>query len=277
MPNHTLDALSISVTPAPDSGYEAANLLDPDRTKICRVTAASITITISMSGNPWVHAMALTGLEYTPSAQVKIMGDDTQNWTSPDYDSGWQGAYPAALGFGGDLFGRYGFGGYVTPEDFPYYRPTLLYHLPTMKTYAWYRIVISDPNNPTGKIGIGIVALLTMIEMSKNFSYGWPLRAVDTTTVRKSTAGQPKSGRPGTRYNVVGLDFRLAPDEEKWAVFEEMKKLGRTGLFFLSIFPASGGVNETFATLYGHLEKLPEITHPLHGRYDMSLTFAEVP
>lgn len=274
--NHTLAATSVSASPTPDAGYPAENLLDPDRTKICRVTATSATFTFTGLGSPWAHALMMTGLGWSVTAQFRLLGDDTPDWNDPAYDSGWQNAYPAAMPFGAGLLGEWAMGGYITPAQAPYYRPILPFYFGGLKTYDNYRLTISDPDGD-GKISLGVAAICRMIQLKRNPTTGWSAESVDTTEIRESTAGAPKVARPGTRFDRLKMSFRNVPDEDWPAIHTELKSLGKGTPWFFALRPEAGGADEAFLTLYGTAENYSGFRNDGPNRNSFNLTFAETP
>ena len=270
--NHTLSADSITVSPAPLAGYPASNLADPDRTKLCKVSGSSMTITIRLSQTPWVQALVLTGLDYPVTAQARLQGNSEDVWTSPAYDSGLFDAWPQSYVMGAREFGEAGMGGYVAE---PYHRPVVVLYIGQLLTYEYYRVTITDSTAST--IALGIAALVPMVEMNRNFTDGWSLRPVDTTDIRRATSGQPKTGRPGTRYEVADLDFKNVAHYEALEMHSHLKSLGQGQYFFIAMHPEDPSGLEPFTTLYGRAAAYSGLRVPGANRADFKLTFEETP
>lgn len=272
--NHTISATSVTVSPTPIAGFEAINLQDADRSKICKVSGSTMTITLQMNGEAWVQALMLTGLFYSPSATFRLKGNATNSFTNPDYDSGDQPAYPASFGYGANRYGQYGFGGYVTQSDAPYHRIILPFYLGSLQVHNFWELTITDPS--ATEIGIGLVGLCGMVEMLRNFSVGWKLTSVDTTKMIENTAGTMIAGRKGTRYDIANLDFRNVPDEDRWPIHNELKTLGKAKPWFLAMHPEDGGKNSPWTTLYGKTENYSGFTVRGQNLADFNLTFREM-
>lgn len=258
--NHVLNlaqTTDVTVDPAPEAGYEAVHLLNPSRSKICRVTGDTMTITFKMNGYPWVHGLFLTGIYYDPTTQFRLKGNsENDGWDDPDFDTGLQAAYVSSVPFGAGLFGDGGFGGYLTKATAPYYRPVLPYYFGALRTDPWYQLTITNaPGQAT--TGIGVVGLCTVTEMPRNYSVGWKLKPVDSTITRRSTSGDIKKGRPGTRRDDVILSFSHFPKLDFWSFQNALKTLGVASPFFMAMHPESGSGDEAWTTYYGSLEKLP--------------------
>lgn len=276
--NHVfgLSTAAITVAPAPDDGYGKENLLDPARSALCRVTGSTMEIVINTPDYPWVHALFLTNLAYSVTATIRIMGNGENVWSAPDYDSGDLPAYPESMPFGAGLFGSGSFGGYITTDDSPFYRPILPIYFDDLHTHTWWRVFIDNPDGD-GTTGVGVVGLCSIVEMARNFSDGWKWESVDTTTMRPSTGGGPKVGRPGTRYDRFHLAFNNVPRIDYLPLRDAIKTLGQSTPTFMALHPESDDGMEAWTTHYGHIEKDGGGVESNPGLFDMSLIFTETP
>ena len=275
--NAALDAASVTVSPAPDAGYPASNLQDPDRSKLCRTTGASAEYTFSVPTSPWVQVLALTGLDYSPTAQIRLRGNDEDaGWTAPKYDSGYQPAYPASFPRGSSPKGRYGKGGYLTPAVAPYYRAIFCWWLPELHARKFWKVNLSDPDSTTGKIGIGVIGLCNMIEMTRNFINPWSLKSVDTTAMIETADGGVKPGRMGTRYRVAEMEFENIPDEDKYFIDLELTNLGKSTPWFIAMHSNDAGADSPFTTLYGTTDFYSGMKDRGPDQNDFKLVFREM-
>ena len=123
-------------------------------------------------------------LKFSPSAVIRLQGNDTDNWSSPAYDQ------------------------VVTFED-----STLLLHqdggLHTAPLRYW-RVKIVDKRNPNGYVEAGLVFLGTSVDLARG-CIRFPFRAepIDPTLVFYSESGQrfadkrPQSEKIDIEWNVV--------------------------------------------------------------------------
>lgn len=249
--NHTVLATSVTVTPAPISGYEATNLQDPDRTKLCKVAGTTLRAVVQLSTAPWILALALTGLGYSYTAKVRIKANTSNDFTTPAFDSGDQDAWPAAMRFGEGQFGSDGFGGYLSTAIAKYWRPVKVIYFDTIQAYAWWEITITDTAG-TGYVSLGILGLCEMIEFERNFSNGWKFISIDTTVLKRTTGGQQKIAVPGTRYVRAETEFASYPGAQKWDIHRRLETLGSATPCFFAMHPKDAK-NEAWTTLYGNL------------------------
>lgn len=277
--NHTLSANSITVTPAPVSGYPKENLLDPMRTKLCKVSGGVAEYTIELSNNPWVEALMLTGLGYAPSVKFRLRNKTVNaSWEADlNYDSGstYLSAYPVSFGFGMAGFGEMGFGGYIPAGEAPYHRVVFPHYFGDVYADNFWKLNLSDSGG--GDISLGVLGLCSLIEMTKNFINGWEIVPVDTTEMIETTAGDFTPGRAGTRYEIVRLKFKNIPDSEKWNIHNKLKNLGKGTPFFISLWPESDDAKETWTTIYGRLKSYSGMKSNGLNRSDFSIDIREMP
>jgi hypothetical protein len=273
--NYTLNAASITVTPTPLAGYPSANLKDPDRTMLCKVSGVDFNAIINLPADADVNALALTGLGYSVYATFRLRWNSVNGgWGAPAYDSGVLPAYPSPFGFGAGNFGDYGFGGYITGDDAPFYRPSVVLFLPDTFTAGWWNLDITDAT--AAAIGIGVIGLTQVTQMKRNFSDSLEVSTTDTTNYLRSTMGALKAGRPGTQYDTFKLKFRNVPVEDKYYLHNAFKKLGDAGSFFAVLNPEDDGADSPWTTIYcvpGYAGFKPS------GRdyFDFDLTLQEQP
>ncbi len=263
------------VTCATDStDYPAINLLDPDRTAKARC-AATGEIDIELTGNPWAQALAITGHTLSVSGQVRVTAAPTQGElaTAPTFNSGWVDAYNPLIAFGDGSFGEETFGGYVDPST-PFYRPVTVIWFNEVVQENWYRISFSDPDGGS-YVYLGVAAISTAIEMTRNFSENWSIKTIDTAATRRSTSGQVKTARAGTRFTVVTMTFRNVGEEIRWTIFRNLRPVGQSTPVTIAMHPGYGSAAEPWTTLYGSITKPPQLKNPNSPKAQFALELAE--
>ncbi len=271
--NLTLSAVSVAC--ATDStDYPAANLLDPDRTAKTRC-AASGEIDIELTGDQWAQALAITGHTLSVSGQVRVVAAPTQGelTSAPTFDSGWVDAYNPLIAFGAGSFGDETFGGYIDPST-PFYRPVTVIWFGQVVQENWYRISFSDPDGGA-YVYLGVAAISTAIEMTRNFSENWSIKTIDTAATRRSTSGQLKTARAGTRYTVVKMTFHNVGEEIRWTIFRLLRQVGQSTPVVIALHPDNGQAAEPHTTLYGSITKPPQLKFPNSPRAQFALEMAE--
>ncbi|MBI5815883.1 MAG: hypothetical protein HZB29_09770 [Nitrospinae bacterium] len=279
--NHTLQAVSATCAPAPLSGYDAANLKNPARTKLCKVAGTTMTLNIRLNGVPSVAALAVCGGEpmrgigYSVNATIRAWGNDVAaDWTNAKYDTGEIPAYPPAGSFGAGLFGDNAMGGYISPSTSRWWRPVFILFFAEVQAYEYWQIQINDPLGD-GYISIGIVGLCSVVELARNITDGWSHTPVDTTQAERTTGGGIKTTRPGVRYVEMSANVKGYPTAEMWSLSHMFMILGETTPCFVAFHP-DDEVNSPWTTLYGTL-KYSGLTRPANNLNDFALTLKEQP
>ena len=107
--------------------------------------------------------------------------------------------------------------------------------------------------------GEGVVPWRAALQLGSGPAFGWSLRQVPLTTVKKSQGGQKRSNVENS-YLEMRVGFDWLTDDEKFNVFMELQRVADLHTDFIISLAPERLPDWFFTTLYGRLASLPAIS-----------------
>jgi hypothetical protein len=225
------------------AGLPASNLAGRILAEVARstdVTLASTVIDVTLARDEVVQFVGLMGHTCSANALVRITGysDAGRTTVYPGAGTDWLEMVPAyAPTVQLPPESSNWLSGKPTARNLDRFPRNFFTVLPAPKFCRYWRVELSDVDNPAGYIDVGQVMLAPVAQLSINFLYGSNFGWASDTTFTKSKGGV-KFFDTADPFRVAGLQIQYMPQDEAYAVFLEAKRLlGLDREFFVSLMP----------------------------------------
>ncbi len=143
---------------------------------------------------------------------------------------------------------------------------------PTVKTYQWWRIAITDTTNTAGYVSVGRVYLGTIFEPTRNVIWNTPMPTpTDPSLITESEGGQVFSIQH-TIYNSIEAQFQGLSQSDFETLRDHFNTVGMTKNFFFCMDLA-----DPWKTLYYvRFTQPPAWTYRYIDYYNITLAMAEL-
>ncbi len=109
-----------------------------------------------------------------------------------------------------------------------------------------------------------------------NTEYGVAVGTIDSSTNKRTEAGNLISD-PGTISKTLTFSLNYMLDIDRDALFSIVRNNGTRRSMYISVFPEDPDSNkEQVFQIYGRLDNVAAITHPMYSMYASSISLQEV-
>jgi hypothetical protein len=256
------------------SSLPQSNLTKSQRSKVVRTSNVSdLILNLNWGGSGKnISGIALIRHNLSSTATWRIQLYDAQNQTGNVlYDSGVISAIPVKslgdLDWGVDPLGATVFDGWDENNTFS----TKWF---TQVTALSVRITVADPSNTDGyiqasRLFIGVASTPTI-----NVKYGLQSSWEEDTQQFRSEGGSLRSdSKPQFRSFVLTMDD--LNNGERSAFFDNVRVVGKSLDFLVSVFPEFDGTTERDYTMQCKLSSMPRFTNISHDRHSVTFNLVE--
>lgn len=250
------------------------NLQKSQRTKVVRTSNTSdLIINISWGGlAKFVSSTALMRHNLTSDStwRVQLYADDNQSG-AVEYDSGVVDAIPAKslgdLDWGVDPLGASVFDGWDDGNRFT----TIWFTQVTAKSA---RITVSDSGNADGYLQASRLIMGISSEPIINVDFGLTSSWQEQTKQVRSEGGSLRSDTK-PQYRTFDMTMGNLSPGERSGFFENVRTVGLTQDFLVSVFPTLGGAQERDYTMQCKLTRMPTFSYWAHDLHKVTFNVAE--
>lgn len=209
-----------------------------------------------------VDALCLYGHSFSPTAVLKFYLSNESDFFSPIYAAALA-AGSIRWGLGEGPLGTSGLGGYESQDVG--YAQHLLHWLDEALLARYWRITITDTQNPDGFIQIGRVLVGKYWAPINNMVWGYELGPQDDTELRRTRGGSLRSiARPSHRSASVSLDW--LSEVEEGALHDMFLRAGKRLDLLFSGYPQRGDAQERRHTVLCRMTKYGRPRRDRFGR-----------
>lgn len=197
-----------------------------------------------------VDTVAIVGHNANLDGTIRTRISDQADLSSPTLDRS-DDYWPPVYGLG-DQFGLY-FGGYPQLTDFAQFTYFRVVRLGAQYSGRYLRLDLANATNADGVLRTGRVMAGIGWQPTRNFQFGWTMRWVDPSPVRRTDGGGVIASRKVKfREFTISIGGGGLPLAEMLTYADDMIRiLGRTRPLLLMLFP-DGDVNRIYRTsVYG--------------------------
>lgn len=218
-----------------------SNLQDPIHSIRTRLNGTTVTITADLGGAQSVQAMALYNTNCTPTATID------GRYSSDNFAS--ENVLVGSLTVGAHI-------GINTYNQFPL--PLFLTDAVSRRYWRW---VITDPNNTSGYLDIGLGWLSSVVQFNRNVAANIAIGMLDDTTIQRTTLGAAHRIIGARRRGVTVRFDELSEVEALVTLFDQLHIVGMGTDCLLCVAPlhADAAVRMRSA-FYGRFVNLGEQT-----------------
>ena len=242
------------------------NLQTNYKSEVWRSTALTATVTATFTAAQTVSGVAFpfTNFSATATMQVKLYTNVADG--SPVYDS------TAILCCPFDMQGINNFGvnyfAYGGSRGARIWTPS--------SDVKKVEVIITDTSNTSSYIEAGVMVIGEYFEPSSNFSYGATSGIADTSTSKRTDAGDKVSNQ-GTRHKVMSLSFNHMDATDRDNFIELLSVNGTTTPFFISAYPENTDKElENDHQMYAVLSQADRLSRPYYDAHSTSLSVEEI-
>lgn len=254
------------------SGLPVTNLQLEQKGFVWRSTATTATITAV-----WTTAQTLSGvilpfcnLSNTATIQIKIYtnaADVTPVFTAAAVSAGaytptdlWGGLSSISTGVN-----AYSYGGGTYARDWF-----------TATSGKKLEIIITDTSNPSGYIELSRIVCGNHWSPVYNTGYGAAIGYTDTSEIARTESGNLITAN-GTVHRTMTFDMAWLTEADRVRMLSILRGNGVRKPIFISLFPDDAIVaKEQNYQIYGKLNNLAQITHPVYSIYSSSIDIQEI-
>lgn len=262
--------------------YEATlpriNLKSRETTKLARSFDASpsySTLDIDLMEPCKIGVLAVLFHNASVAGEIQLLGNDTNSFASPAYDSGDLEVYPSgAVPFGTLEWGDYNFWlGTLSPQAVAGYKAPFTISIPERPNLRYWRLNIKDSTNSDGAIHFRVFIGDTWTA-KYNMSYGAGLGHNDLTEVKQSLGGQEYfKKRP--RYRNQRFSLNHLTESEFQKVLDMEREAGVSDELFImpDLSDTGNGFRRNFLA---RMTQLPFITDDSFGKKSAEFEIKEL-
>lgn len=250
------------------------NLQKAQRTKVVRTSNTSdLVLNMNWGGaGKNISGVGLMRHNLSSAATWQVQIYDAQNQTGTIlYDSGAIDAIGVkALGdldWGVDALGASVFDGWDEGNRFS----TLWF---TQVTGLSAKITLSDATNTDGYIQASRLFMGVSSQPSKNVSFGLKSSWEEGTKQFRSEGGSLRSD-PSPQYRAFNMTLADLTPGERSGFFENVRTVGMTSDFLVSVFPEFGGAQERDYTMQCKFTAMPKFIYKSHNTHTTTFSLAE--
>lgn len=260
------------------SALPLANLQDRVFAHVARSTddaLASTKFDLDLSQTRNIRALALANHNASTQATWRVRAADDAAFTAVAYDSGWVDVWPDAYAIGFPEWEDSSFWDYKpTADERAAFTPLAIRILPQRLAARYWRVEISDVDNPDGYIEIGRLFLADAWQPEINAAYGAQTGYVTDTLVESSLGGTDYfDARPNRRVarfvlGAMTLDTGLA------RAFDLTRTSGISGEVLL-VFDPDDTTHGIWRSFLGRLRELSPLEYPFPDLHSMAFEILE--
>lgn len=254
------------------SGLPVTNLQKEQKGFVWRSTTTTATITATWTLTQTLSGVVLPFCNLTNAAtlQIKIYTNTTD--TTPVLDTGVvsAGAYTPTDLWGGlsnisTGVNAYSYGGGTYARD--WFATTQGKKL---------EIIITDTTNSSGYIELSRIVCGNYWSPTFNTGYGVGVGYDDTSEISRTESGNLITAN-GTVHKTLTFDMSWLTETDRVKMLSILRGNGLRKPIFISIFPDDAVLTkEQNYQIYGKLNNLIQITHPMYSIYASSLDIKEI-
>lgn len=269
--NNLIDGATLSASSTAGS-LTVANLKTDQKGLVWRSVGTTATITAIWANSQTLNAVVLPfcNLSNTSTIRVRVFSDtagtsvvlDTGTinagaYTPQDVWGGFGTNYSgvAAYSFGGGSYGRAWF---------------------NTATGRRIDVTITDSANPQGYIELSRLVVGAYWSPTYNTSFGIQLGFLDTSEQVRTESGNLIT-QNGTVHKTMTFDLSWLIEKERVKMLSILRGNGLRKPLFVSVFPQDSSIEkEQNYQIYGKLNSLNDITHPIYTVYSTSISIEEI-
>ena len=209
------DAATVTASSSSASELGAANVVDPQPSKVWRSTGDTAEwVKFDLGSAKQITCIGLFNFNFTSGATVTLQANASDSWGAPSYSQALT----------------------IAADSDSVVLKRLVYFLD--QTYRWWRITIADASNPDGYVEIGRVAAGQYYAPTRNIQEQYRYQGQDPSErERLPGAWSPSVSR--ARYRTADVSFPFANQTQAdkfWAIFD---KVGNETPIILSVEPTT--------------------------------------
>jgi hypothetical protein len=265
--NNAADRATLSSS-ATASGLSVSNLLTDVKSKVCRSTGKTLTITATWASAELIDGIVLAFTNGTPTATMEVVLYTNSADTAPVYDSGAVTCCPQQAGAWatGTGVNSFAYGGGV------YARVWLPSKISAQKAV----ITITDNDNTSSYFEASRLIIGSSWNPSVVDVQGTTLQVVDTSTHTRTDAGDLYT-YVGTKHRKQAINLPSIETASRKQLWDIMFGNGLSKPIFLSLYPNNSDANtEAAHMIYGKLVTTPSMQTPYFSYFSATVEIEEV-
>lgn len=255
-----------------------ANLKSRDTTKVARSTSASTTHTtfdIDFGSARNIGAIGLLCHNISGAGRVQFLGNTSNTFTTPVYNSGLNLVYPTGvLPFGSVEWGDSNFWlGTISLQAAAGYKAPYIVGIPSRPSLRYWRVKIEDSGNSDGNVFFRLF-IGDAWTVKYNMSYGASNSHNDLTEVKTSLGGQDYfKKRPRYRMNRFALNHLTDAEYQKVLDMERDAGISDELLIMPDLTDTGNGFRRNFLC---RMMQLPSIREESFGKRSAEFEIKEL-
>jgi hypothetical protein len=279
--NRFFIAANLAASSAADN-FPVSNLQDKMRSRTWRTTGLTAeSLTVDFGESIYCTCLALVDHNFTVAGTVRVQAADDPAFAVLLKDDVYD-ACEDMIGFGEGGFGAHGAGGTILYEERSFYAPKtlrIIYFEPAagedhVRARYW-RLIPTDPDNPTGYFSLGRMFLCTHDSYAYQFEFGWDMGGEDESEITPSVGGQDWIDRRPVR-RTLRLPWQYFDDVDKyWRLAFFSQTVGVSQDFIIDPVPDGRTSERFFTSMLGRLSEIPKIAAGSPGLSEVELNIIE--
>lgn len=241
------------------------------------VTLAATKFDIDLGVAKAIGVVALVVHNFSVSAKVRVLADDTADFATPTYNSGWVDVWPSGmipqnlLNWEDDNFWL----GTLSETARAGYQSPFIHVLGSEQTYRYWRVEVDDIGNTDGYIQIGRLFMAATWTPTVNYNYGAGLSYKDTTGIETSLSGA-EYFEVRTKVREFSFTLEWMSTTEAYDIMLQLQRVAGVSGEILQI-PDQSDVARIPARAYvGRLVNLEQIDQHKIDKFKVQLTIREL-
>lgn len=210
-----------------------------------------------------IRCVAIVNHNFNLDSQIRIRGSQDNSFATWDVDTGYKDVWPVVYPFGSVPYEaanwwdrRY------SPNDIAGYTPTYIIDLGASYRSQYWRVEVSDPNNPAGYVQLGRSFFGQAWQLAINILAGAGLGWETTTKSQKALSGAQFFAKR-TPYRVLRFNTLHSDDDGLSQKFEIDRLMGLDGEVVISMNPQDT-VHKLRRQFVGHMRALNPLMFPYY-------------